>query len=97
MIAPLDVLVVGGGPAGLATAIRLKQQLAAAGTNILPNPSGETNVTGYSHSANAEVSQSTAGAVYGSYSFEYARTGAAVASEAVAGTDTGCEARIFPV
>jgi electron-transferring-flavoprotein dehydrogenase len=28
--APLDVLVVGGGPAGLATAIRLKQQLAAA-------------------------------------------------------------------
>ena len=31
MTAPLDVLVVGGGPAGLATAIRLKQQLAAAG------------------------------------------------------------------
>ena len=30
MSAPLDVLVVGGGPAGLATAIRLKQQLAAA-------------------------------------------------------------------
>jgi len=30
MTAPLDVLVVGGGPAGLATAIRLKQQLAAA-------------------------------------------------------------------
>jgi electron-transferring-flavoprotein dehydrogenase len=30
MIAPLDVLVVGGGPAGLATAIRLKQQLATA-------------------------------------------------------------------
>ena len=29
MTAPLDVLVVGGGPAGLATAIRLKQQLAA--------------------------------------------------------------------
>jgi electron-transferring-flavoprotein dehydrogenase len=31
MTAPLDVLVVGGGPAGLATAIRLKQQLATAG------------------------------------------------------------------
>ncbi|MFH1474979.1 MAG: electron-transfer flavoprotein:ubiquinone oxidoreductase [Chloroflexota bacterium] len=30
MTAPIDVLVVGGGPAGLATAIRLKQQLAAA-------------------------------------------------------------------
>jgi electron-transferring-flavoprotein dehydrogenase len=30
MTAPLDVLVVGGGTAGLATAIRLKQQLAAA-------------------------------------------------------------------
>ncbi|MFH0751190.1 MAG: electron-transfer flavoprotein:ubiquinone oxidoreductase [Chloroflexota bacterium] len=29
MTAPIDVLVVGGGPAGLATAIRLKQQLAA--------------------------------------------------------------------
>ena len=29
MTAPLDVLVVGGGAAGLATAIRLKQQLAA--------------------------------------------------------------------
>ena len=28
MTAPIDVLVVGGGPAGLATAIRLKQQLA---------------------------------------------------------------------
>ncbi len=31
MTAPLDVLVVGGGPAGLATAIRLRQQLAEAG------------------------------------------------------------------
>ena len=31
MTAPIDVLVVGGGPAGLATAIRLKQQLAATG------------------------------------------------------------------
>ncbi len=31
MTAPIDVLVVGGGPAGLATAIRLKQQLATAG------------------------------------------------------------------
>jgi len=31
MTAPLDVLVVGGGTAGLATAIRLKQQLDAAG------------------------------------------------------------------
>ena len=30
MTAPIDVLVVGGGPAGLATAIHLKQQLAAA-------------------------------------------------------------------
>ena len=30
MTAPLDVLVVGGGPAGLAPANRLKQQLAAA-------------------------------------------------------------------
>jgi len=33
MTAPLDVLVVGGGPAGLATAIRLKQQLATAGSD----------------------------------------------------------------
>ena len=30
MTAPLDVLVVGGGPGGLAAAIRIKQQLAAA-------------------------------------------------------------------
>jgi electron-transferring-flavoprotein dehydrogenase len=29
MTTPIDVLIVGGGPAGLATAIRLKQQLAA--------------------------------------------------------------------
>ena len=29
MTAPIDVLIVGGGPAGLAAAIRLKQQLAA--------------------------------------------------------------------
>jgi electron-transferring-flavoprotein dehydrogenase len=31
MTAPLDVLVVGGGPGGLAAAIRVKQQLAAGG------------------------------------------------------------------
>ena len=30
MTAPIDVLIVGGGPAGLAAAIRLKQQLAAS-------------------------------------------------------------------
>ena len=30
-----DVVVVGAGPAGLATAIRLKQQAAEAGADIL--------------------------------------------------------------
>ena len=53
---PLDVLIVGGGTAGLATAIRLKQQLDEAGRSASMAVIDKASQPGYHNLSGAVLS-----------------------------------------